>query len=107
MLKLYEVKDWASSSEALPTSGTMQNGILYQLMPLVSLTSDAGFGLLPTPLASDSKGTARGRFYGSRDSRFSRTVEKLRKSSQDGIYPSLNLCEAMMGYPITWTELEP
>ena len=30
----------------------MQNGIAYQLLPLVRLTGETGYGLLPTPLAS-------------------------------------------------------
>ena len=38
-------------SETWPRSGMMQNGIAYQLPPLVRLTSEIGFGLLPTPNA--------------------------------------------------------
>ena len=106
MLKICETKDSSSSSVSLPTSGMMQNGTLYQLTPLVCLTDAAAYGLLPTLAASDYKGTAKDRFYGSRKTFGTRIVERLRKSSEDGIYPSLPLCEAMMGYPSMWTELK-
>jgi DNA (cytosine-5)-methyltransferase 1 len=47
-------------SETWPRSGTMQNGIAYQLPPLVPLTDETGSGLLPTPAATDWKGSVRG-----------------------------------------------
>ena len=36
-------------SETWPRSGTMQSGTAYRLPPLVRLTDETGFGLLPTP----------------------------------------------------------
>lgn len=45
-------------SETFPRSGTMRNGIAYQLPPLVPLTAGIGSGLLPTPEASNTKAVA-------------------------------------------------
>lgn len=42
-------------SETWPRSGLMQNGIAYQLPPLVRLTDVTEFGSLPTPTVGDSK----------------------------------------------------
>jgi hypothetical protein len=46
-------------SETWPRSGLMRNGTAYQLPPLVRLTGEIGFGLLPTPSA-ESYGTNQG-----------------------------------------------
>jgi len=48
-------------SETYPRSGMMRNGIAYQLQPLVRLTDETGFGLLPTPSASDPQLERRAR----------------------------------------------
>lgn len=56
MLPICEVKDLQPSSKIYGRSGTMQNGILYQLAPLVRPTSVKGSGLLPTPKTTDATG---------------------------------------------------
>ena len=48
----FAVKDLSPSCKIYGRSGMMQNGIAYQLPPLVHLTGGTGYGLLPTPLAS-------------------------------------------------------
>lgn len=50
--------DSTAYSETLPRSGTMRNGTLYRLPPLVRLIAGIGSGsLLPTPTASDATGS--------------------------------------------------
>lgn len=39
--------------ETWPRSGLMRNGTAYQLPPLVRLTGETAYGLLPTPTATD------------------------------------------------------
>jgi hypothetical protein len=45
-------------SQTWPRSGMTRNGIAYQLPPLVRLTGATDFGLLPTPIASNTKAVA-------------------------------------------------
>lgn len=55
-LKTYQrclIEDWIGFSGALPTSGTMRSGMLFQRRPLVLCTDESESGLLPTPRASD------------------------------------------------------
>ena len=42
-------------SQTWPRSGMTQNGIAYQLQPLVPLTGVIAYGLLPTPRANDAE----------------------------------------------------
>ena len=48
----FEVTDLSQSCKIYGRSGIMQNGIAYQLLPLVRLTDGIEYGLLPTPVAS-------------------------------------------------------
>ena len=61
---------------------------------------------LPTPNASEYKGTPKNRFSGSQRSKRSKTSEALRNSSEDPTYLNPSFGEAMMGLPIGWTELK-
>jgi len=54
------VEGWETFSETWPRSGMMQNGTAYQLPPLVPLIDATESGLLPTPAASDFKGSPTG-----------------------------------------------
>lgn len=45
--------DLSEFSETWPRSGLMRSGIAYRLPPLVPLTAETGFGLLPTPRADE------------------------------------------------------
>ena len=62
----HDTSSWRTSQHCLvegltvfsgrwPRSGMMQNGIAYQLQPLVPLTDETDCGLLPTPLAGNTK----------------------------------------------------
>jgi hypothetical protein len=44
------VEGWTLFSETWPRSGTMRNGIAYQLPPLAPLTDETASGLWPTPM---------------------------------------------------------
>jgi hypothetical protein len=68
-------------------------------------------GLLPRIAASDWKGVRiRSHRFSQAKERFSATggrmVQQLRESEADGIYPDPNFCEAVKGFPDSWTELK-
>jgi len=66
-------------------------------------TVASGYISLPTPVASDSKGAASKRYYGS-DSYRSKLCEFFRDGETDPAYPNPELLEALLGYPTGWTE---
>jgi len=51
------LEEWEKFSQTFPRSGMTQNGIAYQLQPLVRLTDATEYGSLPTPCARDWKDT--------------------------------------------------
>lgn len=53
-------------SETWPRSGTMRNGTAYQLPPLVRLTDETGFGLLPTPNKGMQKHSTKSAYWNKR-----------------------------------------
>jgi hypothetical protein len=78
------------------------NGHAYQLPILELGTYVIGGGQLPTPSATEYKGTCRTRFRGSEDSRMSRLVEGLRVCSTDPQVAqprSARLARILMGFP--------
>src|SRR5215207_6672722 len=52
------VAGWEPFLETWPRSGLMRSGIAYRRAPLAPLTDETGFGLLPTPEASNTKAVA-------------------------------------------------
>ena len=56
----FVVKDLSPSCKIYGRSGMMQNGIAYQLPPLALRTDATGFGLLPTPRATDGRSAGPG-----------------------------------------------
>lgn len=67
-------------------------------------------GLLPRVTASDWKGVRKRSFRGSENKeRFSasggRFCQQLRTTKECGIYLSVDCCELVKGFPITWSEL--
>ena len=121
--------------ETWPRAGMMHNGIVYRLQPSAPLTGGTGYGLLPTPTATERsginpktgrgagltkklklvklptigvneyKGSSRNRYKGSKDFRGAKTSEGLRTTSTDPAYLTPSFAEKMMNYPIGWTEL--
>lgn len=95
----------ADFSQTWPPSGMMLSGTVYQLPTLVPGIGGAEFGWLPTPTASsDSKGSPKGRYFGSGTS-MSNLREVLRDGPDDPIYPNPELVETMMGFPQGYTSL--
>lgn len=58
---------------------------------------------LPTPCVSSAKGSPRNRFFGSPIYR-GNFHEYIRDGESDGTYPNPELSEALMSFPISWTE---
>jgi hypothetical protein len=63
--------------------------------------------LLPTIGASEFKGSSKERFAGSPNSKRSRMSEGLRTSVESAAYLNPSFAEAVMGFPIGWSELSP
>ena len=91
-------------SEALPKSGMMQNGQLYQLDNLEPHTLDADGFLLPTPTAQDAK---QG-FSPSQLNRCDNMHKAIHKIHHKAIGKDTRLhprfVEWMMGFPIGWLD---
>lgn len=95
-------------SETWPASGTMLNGLLFRRAPWVLHTCDSECSLWPTPTASmDGRGfgiplhTNTGRYKLSTVLR----VHALVKEHGWRIHP--NFTEALMDFPMGWTEIAP
>ena len=78
---------------------TPQHRLLFQLVPSGRLIGGTVYGLLPTPLASD----CRGRWGPTSDSLLRNYLPK----RFGGNYLNPSLLEAMMGFPIGWSEPKP
>ena len=61
---------------------------------------------LPTLGKSEAKGSSRKRFLGSDHFRGAKMSEGLRTCKEDPIYLHPSFAEAVMGFPIGWTELK-
>lgn len=96
---------WMSFSDVFPIAGMMRSGNIYQHPLSVHRTAAEGSSLLPTPTASDWKGSSRARYRGAPTSRVGRTSAALRTSIDDPtcLHPSFG--EEIMGFPIGWTDL--
>lgn len=102
-----EADGLAEFSETWPRSGMMRSGIAYRLLTLAPGIGGTEFGFLPTPTKSaDSKGSPRGRFWGS-GTCYSNLREILRDGPDDPIFPNPEFVEEMMGFPMFHTALPP
>jgi len=95
------------SSVTLPTSGMMQNGILFQPRQQGLIIDGKERLLYPTPVAVDCKGESKG---------CSRHLHKdmvrriclqafYQKVGKETVYPHPEFVEQLMGFPIGWTDL--
>ena len=80
-----------------PRSGIMQNGIVYQLQTLDSLTKETESGLLPTPTKHNSKD-------GAYPSEYKRNTPSLATHAGGKINPEWS--EWLMGFPHKHTDLD-
>lgn len=100
------LEDSVSSLEIWPRWGSMRNGELYQRAMLAHpiCENESGFSH-PTPTTRDWKGASNGQ-----KEDFSRWTTYLHHAvSHDHYttYPNPSSSEAVMGWPIGWTELAP
>jgi hypothetical protein len=110
------ITDSQECLEIFPKWGSMQNGALWEQIPLVRHIEGTDFGWLPTPVATDfMTGKLNGIEY--RNKRFIRTsltsgtefgaklADAFRLITGNALPP--NFSEWMMGLPAGWTELKP
>jgi len=95
----------------LPKWGSMRNGVVSQRQKSVRHTSVSASGLLPTPTATDYKGSKKS-FVLKRVKKRTHGLtlrEFLAKYTDQSktVYPSPGLMCQMMGWPIEWTKLKP
>lgn len=91
--------------EIWPRWGSMRNGECYQQPMLALRTSESASGLLPTPMASDWKGGTSS----IRKDTGKQRLDQFRdwcKSIHGLTYPIPEHSEAMMGWPIGWSDLK-
>lgn len=98
--------------ETFPKSGTMRDGLLWELTTWAHPTgaSESGFWRIPTPLASDgSKQQANSKVRHLRKSKFGARVHSvpywILKNYNMRCTPTMS--EWLMGYPISWTDSAP
>ena len=104
-----EQEDYQRFSKTLPKSGMMQDGECSELAMSERRTKETGCGYWPTPKHGDWRSGCQRRQFN--------TMLNVEVFRRNGIYPSgnkqakhpqLNPCwiEALMGWPIGWTELK-
>lgn len=102
-------EDYTSYLDRLPVSGIMQNGHVYKAHSLVSSNTVKGYILLPTPIKNDSRGSGR-QYFGASTNKWKKGAYQLnayiRDGEQDGIYPNPELTEALMTFPVGYTDLQ-
>jgi hypothetical protein len=100
------VKGLELFSETWPQWGLMQDGECWEQTLSEPLTGAKESGLLPTPLADDWKGgttSVHSKTGRSRDDQLRHWV----KIHYGLTYPIPEHSEAMMGWPLGWTDLKP
>jgi hypothetical protein len=102
--------DLPESSVILPCWGSMRNGELWERSTPEWITTGNVYGLLPTPTATDYKGSTPHQVQRRHRKGNGLTLrEWLAKYSQaeKTVYPNPGFLETVMGWPIGWTELSP
>lgn len=98
-----ESEDSNTSYMDFPKSGMMRSGNAYGVASLDYNNAEKGYISLPTPTVTAANGSSRNRFFGSPTYR-GNFQEYIRDGETDGPYPNPELSEALMGFPISWTE---
>lgn len=98
-----ESEDSSTSYMDFPKSGMMHSGSVYKVPSLDYNNVGKEYILLPTPTVSSANGSPRNRFFGSPTYR-GNLREYIRDGESDGTYPNPELSEALMSFPISWTE---
>ena len=88
---------------------TERNHLLFQLVPQTRCIEGTGYGLLPTPTASEAMNCYRQVFWRNTTPRV-RSNQGVEGSARLGDIvqgrPHPECLEKMMGYPLGWTEIE-
>lgn len=95
-------------SDALPSSGIMQNGHIYRATNLGFSNVVNDYILLPTPVKADWKAPhGRAHYFGNlRKGRGYHLPVYIRDGENDGIYPNPELTEVLMTFPAGYTDLQ-
>jgi len=85
------------------------NRYVFQLQPSTHHTDEIGSGLLPTPTAADAKGESKGCARHLHKDMIRRICLQYHydQVGKETIFPHPEYLEAVMGFPIGWTELNP
>ena len=101
-------EDLPESSVILPRCGIARNGVCSELaISELGICVKGSGWWLPTICKNESKGAGRNRWRGSQDYRGAKMSEGLRTCREDPIYLTASFGEVAMGFPLTWTELQP
>ena len=100
---LFEVL--GESLETFPNWGMMQGGECWELAMSAHLIEGSESGSWPTPQRVDYKGTSRNSVFQQRVAQYE--VWSMGRRDYSTIYPNPTAYEAIMGWPIQWTELKP
>jgi hypothetical protein len=98
-------EDLPESSVILPKWGMMQNGECWERTMSERITKDNESGLWPTPQRVDYKGTSRDSAFQQRAAQYN--LWSMGQREYSTIYPNPTAYEAIMGWPMQWTELKP
>lgn len=87
---------------------TQFNRFVFQHHPLMVDIDGTVCGLLPTPTASDAKGESKGCSRHQKQDMIRRVCLKYHYNQvgSETVYPHPEYLEAVMGFPMGWTELE-
>ena len=85
---------------------TPQGRLYYQLQVSEPCTGDIGQRLLPTLTASEWRGVAKNRYWGSHTYRSDKLASRFRMQSEDMTHINPDYAEAFMGFPTGWSVLE-
>ena len=97
-------EDLPESSVILPKWGMMQDGECWERTMSEPLTKDNESGLWPTPQRVDYKGTSRDSAFQQRAAQYN--LWSMGQREHSTIYPNPTAYEAIMGWPMQWTELK-
>ena len=91
-------------SETWPQWGLMHDGECWEQRMSEQITNATEFGLLPTPVKSDYKGTSKNSKFQSRSIQYRAWDDGTEAST---LYPNPLAYEVLMGWPQRWTDLKP
>jgi hypothetical protein len=90
--------------ETWPQWGLMRNGECWEQRTLEQTIRGTEYGSLPTPVKSDYKGTSKNSKFVSRLIQYRAWDDGTGAST---LYPKPSAYEALMGWPVGWTDLKP